>query len=596
VRDSDGFGRVSPEGNRALSAPVVDKLAGKTLQEIVLQEFFDLTDSLVQQKQADRLNRSSVPYEFRGGIKDFVNDKGSFEVMLAGPAETGKTFAACYLIDRFLREYDGAQGVLMRKTYSSLKTSVLRTYLRIIGWKPTNDGYVRARGGESPEWFEYGNGSRLWIAGLDNAQKVLSSERDFFYINQAEELTETEWETITTRATGRASVMPFTKVMGDCNPGQPSHWIKTRTSLKLYESRHEDNPTLFYPNGEITSQGRRTLAILDNLTGVRYQRLRLGKWVQAEGVVYEEWDRVAHIIPRHSPEHGIHNGVIPENWSRVRSVDFGFKNPFVTLWGAKSPDDIIYIYRQIYRTGRTVKEHAGKISAVDHTSRIEATVCDHDAEDRETLRECGIYNYPAKKAINVGIQAVETRLRLRQVRDPMASSNPNSNGLRPHPDGRRGIYFLEDSLVDGDEALIAARAIHCTEQEFEVYSWPKTTDGKPIKEVPVDKDNHGMDALRYLVMYWDSNSTPFSSSPTLASLPYSSFGDRSGINNGVDSGGVASPGSNPADNNGASSDSSSPGNPAEQRVPGGGIFDAQGRPIVNRLRYQRDDFRLGRAR
>jgi hypothetical protein len=32
-----------------------------------------------------------------------------------------------------------------------------------------------------------------------------------------------------------------------------------------------------------------------------------------------------------------------------------------------------------------------------------------------------------------------------------------------------------------------------------VYAWPKGSDGKPLKEVPVDADNHGMDALRYLV-------------------------------------------------------------------------------------------------
>ncbi len=32
-----------------------------------------------------------------------------------------------------------------------------------------------------------------------------------------------------------------------------------------------------------------------------------------------------------------------------------------------------------------------------------------------------------------------------------------------------------------------------------VYSWPKTPDGKPVKEIPVQLYNHGVDTMRYLL-------------------------------------------------------------------------------------------------
>jgi hypothetical protein len=33
--------------------------------------------------------------------------------------------------------------------------------------------------------------------------------------------------------------------------------------------------------------------------------------------------------------------------------------------------------------------------------------------------------------------------------------------------------------------------------------WPKTADGRPVKEAPVKENDHGCDALRYGVVYLD---------------------------------------------------------------------------------------------
>lgn len=213
---------------------------------------------------------------FRGANLDAQAITAS-EWILAGPSETGKTFAALWRLDTEARQWPHSQWAIVRKIRAHMDSSVLVTWRRIIALR----GGVVAFGGEKPQWYDYPNGARVWVAGLDNPGKVLSSERDGVYVNQAEELDVEDWETLSTRTTGRGAVTTTPMLFGDCNPGPPHHWILERAknrSLRLLVSRHEDNPTL-HDGREWTAQGRLSLAALDALTGPRHARLRLGEWV-----------------------------------------------------------------------------------------------------------------------------------------------------------------------------------------------------------------------------------------------------------------------------------------------------------------------------
>lgn len=408
---------------------------------------------------------------FRGAALD-AQTITDHEWLLAGPAETGKTWAALWRLDGLLASTPGAQAALVRKVAADIGPTVLVTYRRIL--ERSGSGAV-AYGGNAPLWFDYPNRSRLYIGGMDRPGKVLSGERDWIVVNQAEELQLEDWETLSTRCTGRGAVTATPMLFGDCNPGPPTHWILGRPALKLLHSRHEDNPTLFDAAGVVTDQGRRSLAVLDALTGVRRERLRFGRWVAAEGVVYEQWDRRVHLVDRFE---------IPAEWRRIRVVDFGYTNPFVCQWWAIDPDGRMYLYREIYMTKRLVEDHARQVMALSQGERIEATVADHDAEDRATLERHGVRTVPALKAISVGIQTVQARLKVAG-------------------DGRPRLVMLRDSLVECDDSLVAAHKPTCTPQEMEGYSWPRGADGRPIKEVPVDVDNHGADGTRYAAMYVD---------------------------------------------------------------------------------------------
>lgn len=394
------------------------------------------------------------------------------EWILAGPSETGKTMAALWRLDALLASTPRAQAALVRKVAADIGPTVLITYKRII---ERSDSGAYPYGGEKPDWYEYPNGARLYIGGMDRPGKVLSGERDWIYVNQAEELLLGDWETLATRCTGRGAVTATPMLFGDCNPGPPTHWILRRDRLQKYFSKHEDNPALFDGEGNLTEQGKRTMAALDSLTGVRKERLRWGRWVAAEGVVYEAWDRSVHWIDPFP---------IPVDWRRIRSVDFGYTNPFVCQRWAIDPDGRMYLYRERYQSKCLVEDHAKEILASDGTERFEATDCDHDAEDRATLERHGIPTVPAFKAVTVGIEGVQARLKIAG-------------------DGKPRLFIFKDALEQRDEEIAAAHKPVCTAEEIESYIWAKAADGKPVKEEPLKVNDHGMDAMRYAVAQVD---------------------------------------------------------------------------------------------
>lgn len=67
-----------------------------------------------------------------------------------------------------------------------------------------------------------------------------------------------------------------------------------------------------------------------------------------------------------------------------------------------------------------------------------------------------------------------------QLRDPGdLRHRARVRRAQPAADGRPRLFLFRGSLVERDEDLAMRRLPVCTEQEFEVYSWPKAADGRP---------------------------------------------------------------------------------------------------------------------
>lgn len=436
-------------------------------------------------------------YQPFGTAVDAFRFKGP-ELLYAGPAGTGKSKCLLEKLHAMMLKYPGARGLIVRKTLASLGSTALVTYEQHVAKEHLAAGEVKWFGGSPKEaaCYKYKNGSVIVVGGMDKSMKIMSSEYDVCYAQEATELLEEDWEAITTRL--RNGKIPYQQLIADANPDVPTHWLKIRCDTgKTHHirSRHEDNPILFEQTkdgpGPLTAVGRDYISKLDALTGVRYQRLRKGIWCAAEGLVYEEFDPDIHVHKRIARP--------PVSWTRYITVDFGYTNPMVVQFWAEDEDGRLYLYRELYETKITVDKMAAKIKqAMDlkHEPRPRMIICDHDAEGRAVLeRELGMSTKAAKKTVEDGIQAVKKRM------------------IRSEADGRPRIYLCQDALVERDAALADRKKPTCTLEEIVGYIWDRGTStaqaaGKPPKEVPVKEDDHGMDALRYMIAERDLKSRP----------------------------------------------------------------------------------------
>lgn len=171
------------------------------------------------------------------------------------------------------------------------------------------------------------------------------------------------------------------------------------------------------------------------------------------------------------------------------AVDWGFTNPGVIQVWAIDKDSRAFLVHEIYMTKRTIDwwiEQAKELQSHFHISRF---VCD-PAEPAfiDMFRQAGLDAVPGNNSLSLGIQKVQERLKIAG-------------------DGRPRLYILRDSLLEADRTLYREYPGDlkpvCSEQEFTSYVWPEGIDGRAVKEVPLDLYNHGMDAMRYMVMALD---------------------------------------------------------------------------------------------
>jgi PBSX family phage terminase large subunit len=416
-------------------------------------------------------------------------------ILIDGPLGTGKSRLGLERVRGACLRYPGSRWLLMRSVRKWLTHSALVTWEeKVLEHNVLVPDKVK-RNNRSE--YRFRNGSVVVCAGLDDPQSVFSAEYDGALLIEATEVSQDIVEKVDGRL--RYGRMPYQQFLMDCNPTAPTHWLWRATQtgyIRRMAMTHRDNPAIYLDDGRLTRFGREYLSRLDDLTGVRKARLRDGKWVQAEGVVYDGWSESVHVVDRFP---------IPANWRRFWSVDFGFTNPLCWQFWAMDGDGRIYLDREIYQTKRLVRdvaEWAGRV--YQGQPEPEAIITDHDPEAMEhVFQVLGIRCTPADKINRVGgLQDVADRLKVQ-------------------PDGKPRLFLFRDALVHQlDQDLLAVGKPTRTEAEFDSYVWnPKLKHG----EEPLKEGDHGMDALRYLCRYLSGESVgPFMGygAPTTADAPH----------------------------------------------------------------------------
>lgn len=426
-----------------------------------------------------------VRYEPRGAVKDLFQSVDD-EVLLSGAAGTGKSVGALMYLHLACLSKPKVRALIVRKTHASLTASTLVTFREKVAKEGVEAGLLRFYGGsaQEPASYKYANGSVIVMGGLDRASRLLSTEFDLVFVDEAIEVTDEDLDTIVSRL--RNGVLSRQRLIMATNPGPPTHHLKKRADAgrcRLLYSTHEDNPRL-YQDGEWTEYGKTYLSRLDTLTGARYHRMRWGKWVAAEGLVYENWSEPVHVIDPFE---------VPAGWVRWITIDFGYTAPFVAQLWAEDGDGRLYLIREWVRTRMLVEDHAVVIRdrLLAGQPRPRAIITDHDSEDRATLeRHLGMGTQAARKSVSDGLQAVGSRLKVQG-------------------DGRGRLFVFRDALLDRDPEMDAASLPIGLAEEVPGYVWAvKPGNQGGLKEEPVKANDHSCDAARYMVAERDLGGRP----------------------------------------------------------------------------------------
>jgi len=342
---------------------------------------------------------------------------------------------------------------------------------------------------------------------------VLGSRYALAVIDQAEQITFRQFEIVNSCVMQVG--MPWHQTMLLFNPEDPAHWAYRRYKPDDGDGTRVDaNGKTFarvvhvQPMDLIDFLSETSRERFDRMSGVWRERLRLGKWVAFEGSVYDCWD-VSYVVEPPAEwaiwgGEGIHElgwTFPPPDWPRFRGIDFGYEpDPYTCQWWAESPQGERFLYRQTYHTRKTIDAQAAEINRLEQEElealresakerhltgyassllqlNIEASYADHHRGERASLDEKGVWSTPADKDILAGIES---------VRDLMAAGK---------------ILIVKNRLLERDPRLSEQMKPTSLEDEIAGYRWRTGSDKSEVgraKTLPVDRDNHGLDAMRYV--------------------------------------------------------------------------------------------------
>lgn len=169
---------------------------------------------------------------------------------------------------------------------------------------------------------------------------------------------------------------------------------------------------------------------------------------------------------------------IPNTWKRVIGFDKGFSDETAMLIGAINPKDgVIHVYSEYYVSLQPISYHADHVSALVkglpmyNLIQADPSVLHRSDRDGRSYKDyfyklCGVVLEPANNSIVMGLD---------KVRDYMYCGK---------------LKFFQSLVATKEEAFN--------------YVYPER-DINRKEELPVDKKNHLMDALRYMIMALPQN-------------------------------------------------------------------------------------------
>lgn len=194
---------------------------------------------------------------------------------------------------------------------------------------------------------------------------------------------------------------------------------------------------------------------------------RYGKFMQNGGLVYSEFDENENVIEPFD---------IPEDWQDAISIDPGLHNPLSAHFYAVDYDGNVYVVAEHYQAERSVEFHANKIKEI--ADRL------HWKRDRNGFLRAFIDSAAKQKTLSSEKNVVELFY---------------ENGILVNPNVDKdlfsGISVVKSYIktLDGKRRLFIFKNCVNLIREIKSYWWGDD-------DVPIKKDDHCLDELRYYLM------------------------------------------------------------------------------------------------
>lgn len=185
-----------------------------------------------------------------------------------------------------------------------------------------------------------------------------------------------------------------------------------------------------------------------SMTEDRFAQEYMAEFRKMEGLVYKEFSRFKHLFDDFTPRKQIAEV--------IAGVDFGYTNPSAIIRIEHDVDNHYWVTREWYKTGQTTAE----LIEVAGAMGVNNFYPDPAEPDRiEEMKRANLNCREVSKDIEAGIQSVRELF-------------------------KQGRLHIHKDCIN----LIA---------ELESYRYPETKPEKNEAEIPVKKNDHACDALRY---------------------------------------------------------------------------------------------------
>jgi phage terminase large subunit len=266
-------------------------------------------------------------------------------VVNQGGTRSGKTYAILQLLLTQALEGDNKLFTVVRKSFPSLRISVLRDFINLLTEYGLYSEYMHNK---SEQVFTFGT-NKIEFISLDQPQKKRGAKRHTLFINESNELSYEDYFQLIIRTTSR--------VYMDFNPSDEFHWIYDRVlpreDCTFIQSTYKDNPFLEKTLIDEIERLRDTDENYWNIYG-------LGERGQSQALIFPNVKTIEKI-----PESSKH---------LVYGLDFGFAVSQSALVEIYKHENNLYFNELIYERGLTNNDLCNKFLSlgIDRRSPIYA--------------------------------------------------------------------------------------------------------------------------------------------------------------------------------------------------------------------------------